>query len=34
MADVTATMLFLCSPAARFITGETIRVSGGYPLGL
>jgi NAD(P)-dependent dehydrogenase (short-subunit alcohol dehydrogenase family) len=34
MADITATMLFLCSPAARFITGETIRVSGGYPLGL
>lgn len=34
MADVTAAMLFLCSPAARFITGETIRVSGGYPLGL
>lgn len=32
--DVTGAMLFLCSDAARFITGETIRVSGGYPLGL
>jgi NAD(P)-dependent dehydrogenase (short-subunit alcohol dehydrogenase family) len=25
-------MLFLCSDHAQFITGETLRVSGGYPL--
>ncbi len=34
MADVTETALFLCSPRATFITGETIKVSGGYPLGV
>jgi 3-oxoacyl-[acyl-carrier protein] reductase len=32
MEDITAAMLFLCSSAASFITGETIKVSGGYPL--
>jgi 3-oxoacyl-[acyl-carrier protein] reductase len=31
MEDVVATMLFLCSEEASFITGETIKVSGGYP---
>jgi 3-oxoacyl-[acyl-carrier protein] reductase len=32
MDDVVATMLFLCSDQASFITGETLKVSGGYPL--
>ncbi len=32
MDDVVSTMLFLCSDEASFITGETIKVSGGYPL--
>ena len=32
MDDVVSTMLFLCSDDASFITGETIKVSGGYPL--
>jgi len=30
-ADVVPTILFLCSSDASFITGEVIRVSGGYP---
>lgn len=29
--DIVATLMFLCSDEASFITGETIRVSGGYP---
>ncbi len=32
MDDVVSTMLFLCSDEASFITGETLKVSGGYPL--
>jgi 3-oxoacyl-[acyl-carrier protein] reductase len=32
--DIVATALFLCSDAAAFITGETIRVTGGVPLGV
>jgi 3-oxoacyl-[acyl-carrier protein] reductase len=32
MDDVVAAMLYLCSDAASFITGETLKVSGGYPL--
>jgi 3-oxoacyl-[acyl-carrier protein] reductase len=29
--DVVAAMLFLCSEEASFITGETLKVSSGYP---
>jgi 3-oxoacyl-[acyl-carrier protein] reductase len=32
MGDVVSAMLFLCSAEASFITGETLKVSGGYPL--
>ncbi len=32
--DVTNTMLFLCSEDAAFITGETIRVTGGAALSV
>jgi 3-oxoacyl-[acyl-carrier protein] reductase len=32
MGDVVSAMLFLCSDDASFITGETLKVSGGYPL--
>jgi NAD(P)-dependent dehydrogenase (short-subunit alcohol dehydrogenase family) len=32
--DVTQTMLFLCSEQASFITGETIRVTGGAALAI
>lgn len=32
--DVVGVALFLCSDAARFVTGETVMVSGGYPLGV
>ena len=28
--DVADTVLFLCSPAARWITGQSINVSGGF----
>lgn len=34
MADVVAVVRFLCSEAASFITGETLRVTGGYPLSV
>jgi 3-oxoacyl-[acyl-carrier protein] reductase len=34
MGDVVSAMLFLCSEEASFITGETLRVSGGYPLNV
>ena len=34
MDDVVTAMMFLCSDEASFITGETLRVSGGYPLNL
>jgi 3-oxoacyl-[acyl-carrier protein] reductase len=32
--DVVAAMLYLCSDEASFITGETLKISGGYPLTL
>jgi NAD(P)-dependent dehydrogenase (short-subunit alcohol dehydrogenase family) len=32
--DIVSAMLYLCSAEASFITGETLRVSGGYPLGV
>lgn len=32
MGDVVSAMLYLCSNDASFITGETLKVSGGYPL--
>jgi 3-oxoacyl-[acyl-carrier protein] reductase len=31
--DVAATVRFLCSPAARYITGQAIHVNGGAHLG-
>src|SRR5262245_26658634 len=30
--DIVETMLFLCSERARFVTGETLRVSAGFAL--
>jgi len=32
--DIVEAMLFLTSPKARFITGETLRVTGGYAAGI
>ncbi|ORX01685.1 SDR family NAD(P)-dependent oxidoreductase [Mycolicibacillus trivialis] len=32
--DVVAALLYLCSEDSSFVTGETLRVSGGYPLSL
>jgi NAD(P)-dependent dehydrogenase (short-subunit alcohol dehydrogenase family) len=32
MDDVVSAMLFLCSADGSFITGEIIKVSGGFPL--
>lgn len=34
MDDIVSAVLFLCSDEASFITGETLKVSGGYPLGI
>jgi 3-oxoacyl-[acyl-carrier protein] reductase len=34
MDDIVSSALFLCSDQASFITGETLRVSGGYPLAM
>jgi 3-oxoacyl-[acyl-carrier protein] reductase len=28
-ADIAAAVLFLCSPSAGYITGETLHVNGG-----
>ncbi len=33
-ADVAAAVLFLCLPEAAFITGQSLRVDGGYAAGL
>jgi 3-oxoacyl-[acyl-carrier protein] reductase len=32
--DIVEAMLFLTSPRARFITGETLRVTGGFAAGV
>ena len=32
MGDIVNAMLYLCSDDSSFITGETLRVSGGFPL--
>jgi 3-oxoacyl-[acyl-carrier protein] reductase len=32
--DIVEAMLFLTSPRAKFITGETLRVTGGYAAGV
>lgn len=32
--DIVEAMLYLTSPRARFITGETLRVTGGYAAGI
>jgi 3-oxoacyl-[acyl-carrier protein] reductase len=34
MDDITRTVLFLCSEEASFITGETLRVTGGASLAI
>lgn len=31
--DIAEAVLFLCSPAARYITGTSLRVDGGYSTG-
>jgi len=33
-ADIVSAMLFLVSDQASFITGETLKVSGGFPLSI
>jgi 2-deoxy-D-gluconate 3-dehydrogenase len=33
VADVVGVLVFLASPAARFVTGQTIYVDGGYTAG-
>ena len=32
--DIVAAMLYLCSKDARFVTGETLRISAGFGLTL
>jgi 3-oxoacyl-[acyl-carrier protein] reductase len=32
--DIVDAMLYLTSPRARFITGETLRVTGGMAAGI
>ncbi len=34
MDDIVQAMLFLCSDESSFVTGETLRVTGGTPLFL
>ena len=31
-SDIAGPVLFLASPAARFITGQTVRADGGYSI--
>jgi 3-oxoacyl-[acyl-carrier protein] reductase len=32
--DIVDAMLYLTSPQARFVTGETLRVTGGFAAGI
>jgi 3-oxoacyl-[acyl-carrier protein] reductase len=32
--DIVDAMLYLCSDRARFVTGETVRVTAGYAMGI
>jgi 3-oxoacyl-[acyl-carrier protein] reductase len=32
--DIVDAMLYLTSPGARFVTGETLRVTGGMAAGV
>src|SRR5690606_4180182 len=34
MQDIVSSTLYLCSDEASFITGETLKVAGGYPLSI
>jgi NAD(P)-dependent dehydrogenase (short-subunit alcohol dehydrogenase family) len=34
MDDIVLAMLYLCSDESSFVTGETLRVTGGTPLFL
>jgi 3-oxoacyl-[acyl-carrier protein] reductase len=34
MDDIVSACLFLCSTDATFITGETVKISGGFPLAI
>jgi NAD(P)-dependent dehydrogenase (short-subunit alcohol dehydrogenase family) len=34
MGDIVNAMLYLCSAESSFVTGETLKVTGGYPLHL
>ena len=34
VGDIVQAMLYLCSPDAAFVTGETLRVSGGFGLSV
>ncbi len=34
MDDIVSAVLYLSSEEASFVTGETLKVSGGYPLGI
>jgi len=34
MQDIVSSTLYLCSDEASFITGETLKVAGGYPLAI
>ncbi|MCK9541407.1 MAG: SDR family oxidoreductase [Novosphingobium sp.] len=34
MADIVGAMRHLCSDAASFVTGETLKVAGGFPLSI